>query len=142
MHVSSHLRRLGLLLALVGAMLVVAAPATADSPKVPTGTRISLFFPPTTFAANTPFYVEHGTGCNLGTSSVGGCDLGPWNFSLYVDGVLQPSTEVLLNVNGLLEEFWLTNFPSGLPAGDHTLAGVWTVKGAVVLERSVTITFA
>lgn len=129
------------LLSLVGAMLVVAAPATADNPKVPTGTRISLFVPPPTFPANTPFYVAHGTGCSLGTGLVGSCDVGGWNFSLYVDGVLQPSAVVVWVADGTLERFWLTNFPSGLPAGEHTLTGVWTRGPSYVFTRSATIMF-
>jgi hypothetical protein len=136
------LMRLTLLLSLVGAMLVVAAPAAADnSPKVPTGTRINLFVPPTTFVANTPFYVAQGTGCPLGTGIVGSCDVGGWTFSLYVDGVLQPSAVVVWIVDGTLERYWLTNFPGGLPAGEHTLFGVWTQGSSYVFTRSVTITF-
>ncbi len=135
-----HLRRLVLLLALVGAMLVVAAPATADS-KTPTGTRIGLYVPPTTFPANTPFYVQHGFGCPTGTNSVGGCQFGTGTFSLYVDGVLQPSTIVVTEGGGGVAKWWLTNFPNGLPTGDHTLVGVWTVSGAVFQTLSATITF-
>jgi hypothetical protein len=129
--------RLVLLLALVGAMLVVAAPASADS-KVPTGTRIGIYRPPATFPANTPFYVQHGFTCETGTEA---CPFGKGNFSLYVDGVLQPSTVVVTNVDGVVAKYWLTNFPNGLPAGDHTLVGVWTFTGQPTQTVTDTITF-
>ena len=68
----------------VAAVLGVAAPASADS-KTPTGTRIHLFVPPTTFPANTPFYVQHGWGCPTGTGMVGqGFQFGLGTFELYV----------------------------------------------------------
>ena len=134
---SKHLRRLVSLLALVGAVLVVAAPASADS-KGPTGTRIGLFKPPTTFPANTPFYVEHGFVCETGTEA---CPFGQGNLSLYVDGVLQRSTIVVTNAGGVVAKLWLTNFPDGLPAGDHTFVGVFSFTGQPTQIVTDTITF-
>jgi hypothetical protein len=136
-------RRLLLFLALIGSMLVVAAPATANS-KPTTGQRISLYAPPTTFPAGTPFYVEHGFICAL--SDVGCIKTqisGLSSFSLYVDGVLQPSTvdvDTVGGSGGSISKRFLTNFPSGLPAGDHTFTGVWNLDG-FVSGFSVTITF-
>jgi hypothetical protein len=139
--------RLTILLSLVGAMLMVAAPASASN-ITPTGTKI-LFNGPTTFAANTPFYVEHGFVCNPGADFHANCQyFGTGTFSLYVDGVLQPSTKIVTfvpdqyGVYGVLSEVWLTNFPNGLPAGDHTLVGIWTLQGAFFAEKSITITFS
>ena len=93
--------------------------------------------------ADTPFYVQHGFSCPVGTAlaGLGGCQLGTGTFSLYVDGVLQPSTKIVDNQNGSVGEGWLTNFPNGLPAGDHTLVGVWTVNGVVGQIKTATITF-
>jgi hypothetical protein len=136
-------RRLVLLVALLGALLVVAAPASASN-FTPTGTRISLFSPPQGFAANTPFYVRHGFLCPVPAGSkAGACQLGLYNFSLYVDNVLQPSTKTVTYQNGIIAELWWTNFPNGLPAGEHTLTGVWTFKGALFQPPiSITIPFS
>ena len=141
------LTRLALLLSLVGALLVVAAPASASN-IIPTGTPL-FFNGPTTFAANTPFYVEHGFVCNPGPLFQANCQyFGTGMFSLCVDGVLQPSTKVVTffpdqyGVYGVLDEEWLTNFPNGLPAGDHTLVGIWTLNHAFFQAKSITITFS
>ena len=134
-------------LAFVGAMLVVSAPASA-SITTPIGTPL-FFNGPTTFPANTPFYVEHGFVCNPGPVFPQDCQgFGTGNFSLYVDGVLQPSTKIetyvpdQYGVHGVLSEEWLTNFPNGLPAGDHTLLGVWVLNGALFQTKSITVTFS
>jgi len=140
------LMRLTLLLSLVGALLVMAAPASASN-ITPTGTPI--FFSTTTFAANTPFYVQHGFVCNPGPDFHADCQyFGTGTFSLYVDGVLQPSTKIVTlvpdqyGVFGVLSELWLTNFPNGLPAGTYTFMGVWTLNHALFAEKSTTITFS
>jgi hypothetical protein len=135
------LMRLTLLLSLVGAMLVVAAPASASN-ITPTGTPI-FFNGRTTFAANTPFYIQHGFTCNLGPPTGNSCQyFGTGNFSLYVDNVLQPSTKIVTNQDGVLSELWLTNFPNGLPAGTYTFNGVWTLNHALFQTKSITITFS
>jgi hypothetical protein len=124
----------------MAAMLVVAAPASAGS-KPTTGSRIGLYLPPTTFAANTPFHVNHGFSCALGDGACIGSQFGQGRFSLYVDGVLQPSTVETNTGDGVTSKSWLTNFPNGLPAGDHTLVGVWSIAGVVGQTLSATITF-
>jgi len=136
-------RRLVLLVALVGAMLVVAAPATATSvSRVPTGPGIP-FLGPTSFAANTPFHVQHGFVCDVGDAGCISTQInGNSGFNLYVDGVLQPSTLVVTGGTGGIAKLWLTNFPNGLPAGDHTLVGNWLMNGDIVQTRSITITFS
>jgi len=140
------LTRLTLLLSLVGAMLVVAAPASADN-ITPIGPPI-YFNGPTTFPANTPFHVEHGFVCNPGAAFQADCQyFGTGTFSLYLDGVLQPSTKIVTfvpdqyGVFGVLDEEWLTNFPNGL-AGVHTLVGVWTLNHAPYATKSITINFS
>lgn len=129
-------------LLIVAAVLVVAAPASANS--IPTtGTRIGLYAPPTTFPANTPFYVQHGFGCAF---TEAGCPQTLMNggllFTLYVDGVLQSPSNVFVTSDGEgIAKWWLTNFPNGLPAGDHTLMGVWSANGVVGQTKVATITF-
>ena len=136
-----HLRRLVLPLALVVAMLVVAAPASANS-KPTTGTRIGIFGPVTMFPANTPFYMEQGFTCVLGDGSCISKFISAQSSSiLYVDGVLQPSTiDVDVFGGNNIEKRWLTNFPNGLPAGDHTFVDFFNADGSV-FEVDKTVTF-
>ena len=62
-------------------------------------------------------------------------------FSLSADGVLQPSqVGVIVDKDGI-NRVWVTNFWDGLPAGRHTLVGVWTQNGVVVQTLKVTIRF-
>jgi hypothetical protein len=135
-----------LMLSAVAAVLslTVALPASANS--IPTtGSRISIFNPPTTYPANTPFYVVHGIAC-FTNSDVNVCTNAGTQFVLYVDGVLQPSQR---DINeGVSEDGTpflavgnLTNFPEGLPVGTHTLTGVFYVSGSFLGEHSATITF-
>ncbi|MBO0883949.1 MAG: hypothetical protein J2P17_27175 [Mycobacterium sp.] len=131
-------------LAVVAAVLVVASPASANS-KPTTGTRIGLFSPVTTFPANTPFYVEQGFVCGLGDGSCIGKFISAQSSStLYVDGVLQPSTvDVDIPGGNAIERRWLTNFPNGLPAGDHTFVDVFTFgdgSGGFTLTKTITFT--
>lgn len=137
---NSHLRPLLLTLALTGAMLVMAAPASATGiPEA--GSRINVGAAPATFPADTPFHVTHGFGC--GFSDVG-CLVTTVSgslFSLYVDGVLQPSQSVVLSGQEGLTKAWLTNFWDGLSAGRHTLVGVWTQNGVVLQTATATIRF-
>jgi hypothetical protein len=57
-------QRFALFVICIAAALVLAAPVAANS--VPTtGTRISLFVAPATFPSDTPFYLEHGSACDV-----------------------------------------------------------------------------
>jgi hypothetical protein len=124
---------------MVGAMLVLAGPASAAIPEA--GPRISLFGPPTTYPANTPFHVTHGFFCGFDEAGCPQTNMSGGLFNLYADGVLQPSkVQVFADSDGI-NEVWVTNFWDGLPAGRHTLVGVWTQKGVVVQTLSVTIRF-
>ena len=142
------MKQLVLLLSLAAAMLVVAAPATANS--VPTtGSQIRLFAPPTTFAANTPFFIEQGFIVPLGDGDGAAIEISSKSFfTLYVDGVLQPSHVDIDVVDGGvgagldIERRYLTNFPAGLPAGAHTFVGQSFLDGKLVDTRTVTITFS
>jgi hypothetical protein len=122
-------------------MLVMAAPAAANS-KPTTGPRISLDGPPAEFDANAPFYVRHGFACDKADAScISALINGTSGFDLYVDGVLQKSSVVVDVGDGFINKRYLTNFPNGLPAGDHTFVGVWSVRGIVVQTRTAAITF-
>ena len=157
-----HLRRrILIVVGCIVALLAVTLPATASN-QPRTGEQISLLPyspPPSTFAADTPFYIEHGWGvcigpgamdvCSGGEPSYVGLNQGKSDFQLYLDGVLQPSTlEVRNDVpfgsweGPTLSRFHLTNHPSGLPADTYTFRGVWTLDGAVELDLPVTITFS
>ena len=136
-------RRYLVLAGCVAALLVVALPAAAND-KPTTGTRIALGpLGPTTFAANTPFHIEHGFVCDVGNAECLREQISAnAGFDLYLDGVLQPSTvDVDLN-GGALSKLYLTNYPSGLPAGTHTFVGVNTLGGIAVLTRTKSITFS
>jgi len=123
---------------------VAAAPASANS--IPTtGSQLRLFGPVTTFPANTPFFVEQGFIVPLGDGSGMHNEISAQASStLYVDGVLQPSTvdidvadDVVLGPS--IERRWLTNFPNGLPAGDHTFVDVLTFPlGTTTQAKTVT----
>jgi hypothetical protein len=158
------MKRIVVLVSCVVAALAVVLPASANH-KPTTGTQIDIFHMPlpTTFAANTPFYIEHGWGCGGGPGFSGckdevyvgesGYSVGDWmghsDFQLYLDDELQPST---IDVDvvppskgnvGSIFKFWLTNYPAGLPTGTYTFHGVWTgPTGTVDFETYATITFS
>ena len=135
------MRRFSLLIACVGALLVLAVPATATN-TAPTGSRIGLFVPPASFPAGTPFHVEHGFSCALGDGACLGSEISSHsNFKLYVDSVLQPATVEMIRIPGGLDKLYLTNFTAGLPAGTHTFVGVWSTNGAVTLTATAVVAF-
>ena len=141
------MRRLLLVIACCAAAVsVFALPATANN-KPTTGTKISLFAPPSTFSANTPFYIEHGFACQApGDANPSGCMKSSSSFTLTVDGVLQQST-VDVDVVKDTKPFayikrYLTNFPGGLPAGSHTFVGEFFQGGVSVGTLSATIAFS
>jgi hypothetical protein len=107
--------------------------------KPTTGTRISIFGGPATFAADTPFHVEHGISC--ARPDVGDCINAQTHFDLYVDGALQPSTVDIDNLGDSLLKSNLTNYPMGLPAGTYTFTGVFVLNGTVVGSFTRTVTF-
>ena len=127
----------------VAAVLVVALPAAANN-KPSSGAPIPLGpLGPTTFPANTPFHIEHGFTCPPGAADcLRDAISANAGFDLYLDGVLQPSTVDVDLIDGELARRYLTNYPSGLPAGTYTFVGVHTLDGVAVLTRTKTITFS
>lgn len=127
----------------VAAALVVALPAAANN-KPTTGTPLPLGpLGPTTFPANSPFHIKHGFTCELGDANCIAEQISAnAGFDLYLDGVLQPSTVDVDVIDGVLGKLYLTNYPSGLPAGTYTFVGVHTLDGTAVLTQTKTITFS
>jgi hypothetical protein len=122
-------------------LLALVAPLSAQASGLPTtGTRIGLLAPPSTFPADTPFYVTQGFTCEASKTD---CLSGLTHFDLYVDGQQLPSaTDLTFGSDGtLLSKFNLTNFPSGLSAGPHVFRGEWYYLGQLVLTQTVTIDF-
>ena len=134
--------RLLLFVGCVAAVLVVALPAAANN-KPSSGAPIPLGpLGPTTFPANTPFHIEHGFECALGNAECLSDQISAMaRFDLYLNGVLQPSSVDMDLIDGALVKRYLTNYPSGLPAGTYTFVGVHTLDGIAVLTRIKTITF-
>ena len=132
-------RRVLVLVGCIAAVLVTAVPATANNNKPTTGTKISIFGGPATFAADTPFHIEHGLLCAL--PDVSDCTNAQSHFDLYLDGVLQPSTVDIDNLGDSLLKENLTNYPTGLPAGSHTFVGVFVSNGTVFGTFTRTIVF-
>ena len=136
------MRRRLLFLVICIAALVVAAPPVAANSTPTTGARISLFVPPATFPADTPFYVEHGSGCDPAVGDTAAeCMNSDTHFDLYLDGALQPSKVDVENSPTGWVRLNLTNYPAGLTAGRHTFVGVWVQGGNVALTLSARINF-
>jgi hypothetical protein len=129
-----------LLVLVAGLALTIAAP-TASALRMPTtGDRISLFAPPGSFPANTPFHVNHGWGCDTPPT---GCLEAGTRFELLVDGRDVPAAHDLEYDPhaSLATEADVSNFRSGLPAGVHTFEGRWYLDGVLQLDMTVEITF-
>src|SRR5215210_866987 len=116
-----------------------SAARSAGNNKPTAGTKISIFGGPATFAADTPFHIEHGLVCAL--PDVSDCTNADTHFDLYLDGVLQPSTVDIDNLGDSLLKENLTNYPAGLPAGSYTFVGVFVLNGTVFGTVTRTITF-
>lgn len=77
------------------------------------------------FPANSPFFIKHGWLFEVGTQAIG-----TWDFNLIVDGVPVQDGIRIINIqadakSGSISRLY--NYPDGLPAGVHTLKGVWII---------------
>jgi hypothetical protein len=105
-------------LALATALLLglTTAPAMA-APKVAVGERINLLAGDQTFAASTPFHIDHGFGHEVGDRAVGLSD-----FVLDMDGVALTADFVqqfpAITRGFTVSRLWFYNFDSGL-TGSH-----------------------
>ena len=136
-------RRFLVLVGCIAALLLAALPAAANN--VPTtGARLVLGpAGPTAFAANSPFYIEHGFACELGDAPCMWDQIGRGRAYLYVDGVLQRSKVDVDQVGGVISKLWLVNFPSGLPAGPHVFRREWFQGGTqTYLTATKTVYFS
>jgi len=129
--------------AAMAVVAVLAFAASASANNVPTtGSRISLFVGPTQYPAATPFYVEQGFICPL-VQAVDSCTNS--DFVLTVDGQQQPAVtdidQVVRDGTSYLQRDELTNFPSGLSAGTHTLTGYWFQGGVLTSSQTLVVTF-
>jgi hypothetical protein len=134
-------------LVLVACVISLSANVTAASAnRIPlTGSRIGVFNPePTTYPANTPFYVEHFAGqCDLEAIAAGCLGAGT-HFDLYLEGVLQPSQidiDIVTQEPLVLRKSNLTNYPTGLPAGTYTFTSEAYFMGEFTGSFARTVTF-
>jgi hypothetical protein len=117
------MKKLGIaLLLMLLVTAVMALPAASSEKKEPVGTRIDLFSPPITFAANTPFHIHHGWTTTPTTEAVG-----KFSFALDLDGTRLTADFVLKTpvsdpVPDSVERHWVFNFPAGL-TGTHVFTG-------------------
>ncbi len=121
------MKKLLLVLLVVGMALPLAAPASAAEPE-PIGDRINIYAPegyppsPQTFSAGAPFHIRHG----WQPDPTNGYPIGLFSFELEMDG--QPvQTDFVLTYrddeNRLVRQ-WVHNFPAGM-TGEHVFTGHW-----------------
>lgn len=145
------MRRVVVAATVVAAVLALAASALATHLPT-TGTPIRLLnqaATPTTFQADTPFFVRHGWVCLPEERAF--CLEPTTEFRLYVDGQRMPSAlDLELNLacpvgttpsDECTGKGNLTNFRAGLPAGSHAFRGEWWLSGELVIVREATIEF-
>ena len=112
------MRRTPIALALATTLLLglTAAPAMAVRNQ-PVGDRVNLLLGDQTFAALTPFHIDHGFGHEVGDTAIGLSD-----FMLEMDGTPLTADFVQrgsLGAHGLtFFKLWFYNFPAGL-TGSH-----------------------
>lgn len=89
----------------------------------------------TTFAANSPFHIEHGwVNTNFGFSgnSTNAAFLGPNTFfEVFLDGVQQMSVRDDSVSNSFYIKLFLTNYANGM-TGTHTFLGQWYEDGTLL----------
>ena len=124
------------------AALVVVSVSPANGMSAKEG-RIGIFpggATPTMYPANTPFWVGYGFAADPESRSK--LDGEETRFELEVDG--QPVsmfTEVQSNAGVTVRMTNVAEFPAGLPAGWHDLAGRWFDGGRLILSSRAAIEF-
>ena len=115
--------------------LVGAITGQAAQARPLTGTQIDLLDPPATFAAGTPFFVNHGL-CGETAEERAGLLRPTSRFELAVDGqsvrtslYLEASAKRIDNADFSLCKQFIANFREGLPAGNHQIVGCWYYLG-------------
>ncbi|HWQ23458.1 MAG TPA: hypothetical protein VNK94_05080 [Gaiellaceae bacterium] len=126
----------------MAALVLVTSPIAG----APEGMARLPIFPggviPTLFPAGTAFWVGYGFAAEPGApagASVGGRGT---RFELEVDGRrVETRTEVEREGEVAVRRADIAEFPSGLPAGWHELAGRWYDAGRLVLSNRVSVEF-
>jgi hypothetical protein len=124
------------------AAFVVVGPTGAAS-AARSGSRLNIFpgsATPSVFAAETPFWIGYGFVPETGD---GEPEMHPdTRFELLVDGEVVPlDTDLEIAGGRTVLKFTVADFPHGLPAGWHRLAGRWYDRGALVLASDRSIEF-
>jgi hypothetical protein len=128
--------------------LAVAMPVAAkDIPR--TGDQLNLFDPPTTMAANEPFWVGHGWCSTADDADPMRSILDPTSQIVFTaDGaVVATGTDVSFDVSFPDGVTCITlkinyhNFRVGLPIGSHTIAGCWYLLGELQFCREAAVAF-
>lgn len=117
-------------LALLGLLLAPAAQASRLS-----GPQLDLLDPPATFAANSPFFINHGL-CGENAEERSGLLRPTSGFELSLDGqpvrtrlYLEASQHRIENPAFSLCKQYLAGFDEGLSAGTHRFVGCWFYLG-------------
>src|SRR5262245_26317705 len=124
------------------AALVVVTVSPTNGMSTKEG-RIGIFpggATPSMYPANTPFWVGYG----FAADNEGGADLedDATRFELDVDGApVSMLTELQREAATPLRKTHVAEFPSGLPAGWHDLAGRWYDDGRLILSSRASIQF-
>lgn len=129
------LRRTLTITGLVCCLFMAGLAPVAAGPPEPVGDQINVLFgTPTTFAANTPFHIEHGW--LLDTDEVKGAGL--YSFELLLDGDMVPVSfkDVTVSAEGgvAMARTVVFNFPEGL-SDTHTFTGVWLAPCKFAVEN-------
>lgn len=109
------------------AILLMASPVSAIGPTY-VGDRIFANADGQSYPADTPFYISHGWGGNLGVDPLG--FEAKASFTLEVDGELISEDFVDRFVDhdsSYLLKLYVFNFYEGLSAGEHTFTGHYYV---------------
>ena len=109
-------------------------------------TRISIFpggATPAVYPADTAFWVGYGFAPELGDLADEPPELGDeTRFELEVDRVpAEMRTDLQMERAAPLRKTDLAEFPEGLPAGWHELAGRWYDRGKLILSSRASIEF-
>jgi hypothetical protein len=125
----------------MAAFVVVAPTRPSSAPR--SGLRLTIFpgsATPSVFAAGAPFWIGYGFVADAGDRDA---TIHPdTGFELLVDGQAVPlHTDLEIEDGRTVRKFTIANFPNGLPAGWHLLAGRWYDGGVLALTSDRSIEF-
>lgn len=128
----------------MAALVVVSV--SQDNGSGGAAARIGIFpggATPAVYPADTVFWIGYGFTPDLGGSAQEPHELGDGTrFELDVDGVpVEMRTDLQFEGAAPLRKTDLAEFPVGLPAGWHELAGRWYDRGKLILSSRASIEF-